>query len=78
MPCMREIHMDFEDVKDCFNDEAFSQEDFFHHWHKIIFHIAPDACDEFESPLIKFLKQVLRDESFICQNRSLKMTGHVV
>ena len=42
---MRQIHMHFKDVKDSLDNEAFSQKDFFHERHEIIFHIPPYACD---------------------------------
>jgi hypothetical protein len=71
---MGKIHMDFEDVKDCFDDGAFSQEDFFHKKHKIIFHISPYSYNEFEPALIKFFKQVLREKPLVCQKHSLTMT----
>lgn len=45
MTSMRQIHMKLKDIKDCFNEKAFSKKKLFNQRYEIVFHISLYSCD---------------------------------
>ena len=45
MTSVRQIHMNFKDVKDCFDEKAFPKKKIFNQRHKVVFHISLYSCD---------------------------------
>ncbi len=45
MTSVRQIHMNFKDVKDCFDEKAFPKKKLFNQRHKVVFHISLYSCD---------------------------------
>ena len=78
MPCVRDIHITFQDTICGFDKVSFAQQPFIKGGHEMVFHIFPDSYDKMKASCVEFFEEGRADIAFISGYFAGEVSGHIV